>query len=91
MLTDIFRLRRGTGFFLLMGRFTLFMWMLSTFFRPALTVLAKHVVSGLPVIVGTGRYQPIAEFAAVAVIMAVLGVLRFHASVRANDWTEKGK
>lgn len=91
VLTDIFRLRRGTGFFLLMGRFTLFMWMLSTFFRPALTVLAKHVVSGLPVIVGTGRYQPIAEFAAVAVIMAVLGVLRFQASVRANDWTEKGK
>ena len=80
VLTDIFRFRRGLGFFLLMGRFTLFMWMLSTFFRPALTALAKQLVCGLPVIVGTTRYQPIAEFAAFAAIMVVLGILRFRAS-----------
>jgi len=82
VVTDIFRWRRGLGFFLLMGQFTLFMWMLSTFFRPALTVLAKHLVSGLPVLVGTARYQPIAEFAAFAVIMAVLAVIRYRASAR---------
>ena len=91
VLTDMLKLRRGLGFFLLMGRFTLFMWMLSTFFRPALTVLAKHLVSGLPVLVGTDRYQPIAEFAAFAAIMVVLGILRYRASTGVIGNTERGK
>jgi len=91
VLTDILRWRRGLGFFLLMGQFTLFMWMLSTFFRPALTVLAKHLVCGLPMLAGTDRYQPIAEHAAIAVIMAVLAILRYRASVRTNCETETGR
>ena len=59
VVTDIWRIRRGTGLLILFGQCSLAAWMLVNFFNGALTSAAQQVVGGLPTLLGTDRYQPI--------------------------------
>ena len=64
VLSDIYALRRGTWLLILFGQCSLVAWMAASFFGEALTAAAQRFVCGMPVLVGTNRYQPI--FVAVA-------------------------
>lgn len=59
VLTDIWRWRRGLGFFILLGQCSLFCWMLSTFFRPGLGRVADQIVVGVPRLLGSDAFTPL--------------------------------
>ena len=79
VLTDILRLRRGTGVLLLYGQFALTAYMVSHFFRPAVKGVVDPVIQGIPHLLGKERaaWMPlIASVATAIVLTAVLAVKR---------------
>ena len=61
VLTDIWKLRRGTGLFLLFGQCSLAAWMIDNFFGGGLDAFAQQICVGLPNLIGTDAYQLFAQ------------------------------
>lgn len=74
VLTDIWKLRRGTGLLLLFGQNSLAAWMVSHFFGKEVHDFAMRFTKGFPRLIGTEAYQPVfvAAIYALTVIAAVL-------------------
>ena len=68
VLSDVFMVRRRMGLFLLFGQTALCAWMLHTFFWHGIAGVADRIIPGLPVLLGTDRYQ---GFARVVVVSAL--------------------
>ncbi len=78
VITDIWRLRRGLGLFILYGQFALTAYLLGeTTFRSLVTHLGKKITVGLPHLLGTDRYQDLAlKISAIFIITIVLLIRR---------------
>ena len=79
VLTDILRLRRGTGILLLYGQFALTAYMVSHFFRPAVKGIVDPVTQGIPHLLGKehAAWMPLITAVATAIVLtAVLAVKR---------------
>ncbi|MBQ6338599.1 MAG: DUF5009 domain-containing protein [Kiritimatiellae bacterium] len=79
VLTDILRLRRGTGVLLLYGQFALTAYMVSHFFRPAVKGIVDPVTQGVPHLLGKehAAWMPLVTSVATALVLtAVLAVKR---------------
>lgn len=78
VLTDIWRLRRGLGLFILYGQYALTAYLLGeTTFRSLVVHLGKKITAGLPYLLGTDRYQDLAlKISAIFIITAVLLIRR---------------
>lgn len=61
VVTGIWKLRRGTGLFLLFGQCSLAAWMIDSFFGIGLGAFAERVCAGLPHLIGTDAYQLFAQ------------------------------
>ena len=72
VLSDIFMVRRRMGLFLLFGQTALAAWMLHSFFWHGVAGVADRIIPGLPVILGTTRYQGFARIAVVSVLITCL-------------------
>ena len=82
VLTDVWNVRRGTGFLILFGQCSLAAWMTMNFFGGALTAAAQCFVGGLPELLGSSTYQPI--FVAVARMAILFWVLLAWRRLRAK-------
>ena len=79
VLTDILRLRCGTGILLLYGQFALTAYMVSHFFRPAVKGIVDPVTQGIPHLLGQehAAWMPLVTSVATAIVLtAVLAVKR---------------
>ena len=79
VLTDILRLRRGTGILLLYGQFALTAYMVSHFFRPAVKGVVDPITQGIPHLLGKehAAWMPLITAVATAIVLtAVLAVRR---------------
>ena len=79
VLTDILRIRRGTGILLLYGQFALTAYMVSHFFRPAVKGIVDPVTQGIPHLLGKehAAWMPLVTAVATAIVLtAVLAVKR---------------
>ena len=74
VLTDIWRLRRGTGVLLLYGQCALAAYMLSHFFRPFTDGLVKVLAQGLPHLLGgyAGTWMPLVNALVYGVVITFL-------------------
>ena len=74
VLTDVWKVRRGTGLLLLFGQNSLAAWMVSHFFGGEIYDFSVRFTKGLPRLLGTEAYQPlfISAVYAITVIGAVL-------------------
>ena len=72
VLSDIFMVRRRLGLFLLFGQTALAAWMLHTFFWHGVAGVAYRIIPGLPVLLGTNRYQGFARIVVVSVLITWL-------------------
>lgn len=75
VVTDIWQLRRGTGFFLFCGQSSLCLWMLSNFFGGAVDAVVARCTAGIPRLLGGTTYLPLVHQFGAAVVMAALAVL----------------
>ena len=85
VLTDILRLRRGTGILLLYGQFALTAYMVSHFFRPAVKGIVDPVTQGIPHLLGKehAAWMPLITAVATAIVLtAVLATRRSLRGVR---------
>ena len=71
VIADVWKLRRGTGLFLLFGQCSLAAWMIDNFFGCGVTALAKHLCVGLPHLLGTDAGQALAVAAVRGVLVVV--------------------
>ena len=77
VLSDIYALRRGTWLLILFGQCSLVAWMATSFFGEALTAAAQRFVCGMPVLIGTNKYQLIfVAFAKVPILIWILWMWR---------------
>jgi predicted acyltransferase len=79
VLTDILRMRRGTGVLLLYGQFALTAYMVSHFFRPAVKGVVDPVIQGIPHLLGKehAAWMPLITAVATAIVLtAILAVRR---------------
>ena len=74
VLTDILRLRRGTGVLLLYGQFALTAYMVSHFFRPAVKGVVDPVIQGIPHLLGkeNAAWMPLITAVATAIVLTAL-------------------
>ena len=68
VLSDVLMVRRRMGLFLLFGQTALCAWMLHTFFWHGIAAVADRIIPGLPVLLGTDRYQGFARILAVSAL-----------------------
>ena len=80
VLTDIWKVRRGFGIFILFGQFALTAYLLEDFFKPVAVSLANLLGGGLPHLLGTNHYQPFAV--AVLVVVEFVFVLRIRRALK---------
>ena len=75
LLTDILRLRRGTGILLLYGQTALTAYMVSHFFRPAVDGTVKALTQGVPHLLGEARAGWMPLITATVFAVVITGVL----------------
>lgn len=61
VLSDIWKIRRGFGVFIVFGRYALWAYMIGGLFRPGLTGFATVLCKGAPHLLGSAAYQPFVE------------------------------
>jgi predicted acyltransferase len=78
VLTDILRIRRGTGILLLYGQFALTAYMVSHFFRPAVKGVVDPVMQGIPHLLGKDHaaWMPLITAVATAIVLTVILAVR---------------
>lgn len=76
VLTDIWKLRRGTGIVLLYGQFALLAYVAESYFHAPLEKLVLSFFPDLPHLFGTDRYQPFLLAVGVSVLLTALLALR---------------
>ena len=88
VVNDILKFRRGAWLFLLFGQCSLAAWMLSTFFSPGVSAVAAKFIPGLPRLLGTDAYQPLAlQLAYAAVFILILCIWqRYRTKERREKW-----
>ena len=89
VLSDIFMVRRRMGLFLLFGQTALCAWMLHSFFWHGVAGVADRIIPGLPVLLGTNRYQGFARI--VVVSMLIIWLLYLWRRLRTNADVRHGR
>lgn len=79
IVTDIWKKRRGTGWLLLYGSCSLVTWELSVFCLRGVDEMARRISEGMPVLLGTERYQPVFIGFWEVVIITVLVIIWYNA------------
>ena len=78
VLTDIFKLRKGTGPLLLFGTCSLFVWEVAVFGYPVVRALATRLGEGLPNLFGDGVHRLVWIGMCEMVVIAVSAVLWYR-------------
>ena len=73
---DVWRVRRGTGLFILFGRTSLVAYMIGEFFWPCFMFAGNHVTKGLEHLIGAPAQGVAACLAAIALLVACLEARR---------------
>ena len=76
LVADVWRLRRGTGFFVLFGRTSLVAYMIGEFFWPCFMFTGNYLTTGLTHLVGAPAQGVAACLVAIALLVSCLVVRR---------------
>ena len=82
VLSDVFMVRRRMGLILLFGQNALCAWMLHSFFWHGVAGVADRIIPGLPVLLGTNRYQGFARIVVVSIL--IIWLLHLWRRLRSN-------
>ena len=82
VLSDVFMVRRRMGLLLLFGQSALCAWMLHSFFWHGVAGVADRIIPGLPVLLGTNRYQGFARIVVVSIL--IIWLLYLWRRLRSN-------
>jgi len=78
VLTDIWKLRRGTGLLLLFGSSSLFIWETANFAYPAVQALGVRLGEGLPNLFGTGIHPMVFTGFCEMLVVTGMAVMRYQ-------------
>ena len=87
VLTDILRIRRGTGILLLYGQFALTAYMVSHFFRPAIKGIVDPITQGIPHLLGKehAAWMPLVTAVATAIVLTAVLAIKRSLSAKKNS------